>query len=96
VIDRKHYEVVGKNQWNMDQRTKAKNQEMYQNADFRWAPLPKPDCAAVLFEVKRLHSIRHPGDFDGTGIWKPTENPGVKGRVWHMAGLVSTEGPKKI
>ena len=77
VIDRKHYEVIGKNQWNMDKGTKAKNQEMYQNADFRWAPVPKPDCALVLFEVDRLTSVRSSRDFHGTGIRKPLENPGV-------------------
>ena len=77
VVDRKNHEVSAKNQRNMDQCADAENQEMHKNADFRWAPLPKPDCTLVLFEVNRLNSVRSSHHFHGTGIRKLSENPGV-------------------
>jgi hypothetical protein len=77
VVDRKDHKVIGKNQWNMDKCADAQNQEMHHNADFRWAPLPNPDCTLVLFEVNTLTLIRSSRDFCRTAIRKLSENPGV-------------------
>jgi hypothetical protein len=77
MVDRKNHEVVGKNEWNMDKRANAEDQEIRENAGFRWAPLPKPGCALVLFEVNRLCSIRSSRHFRWIGIRKLSENPRV-------------------
>jgi len=84
MVDGKNDEVVGNNQWNMDKRADAENQEMQHNADFRWAPLPKPDCTLVLFKVNTPTSIRSSRDFRRTGIRKLSENPGICYTVSHI------------
>jgi hypothetical protein len=61
----------------MDECAYAENQEMQQNADFRWPSSPKPECPLVFFEVNRLNSLRSERDFDGAGIRKLAENPRV-------------------
>src|SRR4029077_6232464 len=67
MVDRKSHEVISKDQGNVDQCADAENQEMDQNADVGGAPLPKPDCALVLFEVDRLPSVRSAGQFRWAG-----------------------------